>query len=126
MSHISETIFYIKDHECISIHDDGSALVGIADYAQENLDDITFAEFPTECESFSQIDTFGFNESVKAALNLFNPLDAKVEEINEDVGTEPRLLNGDPYEKGWLLKIRINNITQFDGMFWAEAHSHLV
>ena len=64
MSHIPETIFCIKDYECISVYDDGSALVGVTDYAQENLDDITFAEFPTECESFSRLNTFGLNESV--------------------------------------------------------------
>ena len=122
-----ETIFYIKDHECISVHDDGSALVGITDYAQENLDYITFVDFPTVGKSVSQIDTFGFNQSVKAASDLFMPLDAKVIEINEDVEAAPRLLNSDhPYEKGWLHKIRIFNAAQVDGLLRAEAYSQLV
>ena len=126
MCHIPETIFYIKDHKCISVHDDGSPLVGITDYAQENLDDITFVEFSTVGESFSQIDTFGLNESVKVASELFLPLDSKVIEINEDVEAEPRLLNSDPYEKGWLHKIRIYNASQVDGLLRAEAYSQLV
>ena len=126
MSHISETIFYIKDHKSISVHDDESALVGITDYTQENLDDITFVEFSTLGESFSQIDTFGLNESVKAASDLFLPLDSKVIEINEDVEAEPRLLKSDPHEKGCLHKIRIYNAVQVDGLLRAEAYSQLV
>ena len=126
MCYIAETIFYVKDHKCISDHDDGSALVGITDYAQENLDDITFVEFSTVGESFSQIDTFGLNESVKAASDLFIPLDAKVIEINEYVEAEPRLLNSDPYEKGWLHEIRIYNTIQVDCLLRVEAYSQLV
>lgn len=126
MSHIPETIFFIKEHECVSVQDDGSALVGTTEYVQENLYDITFVEFSTVGESFSQIDTFGLNESVNAASAVFMPLDAKAIELNEDVEAEPRLLNIDPYDKGWLLKIRISYATQVDGLLRAEGYSQLV
>lgn len=126
MSQIPEALFYTKDHEWISFSNDGTALVGITDYAQESLGDITFVEFPAPGESFSQTDTFGVIESVKAASDLFMPLDGDVIEINEDVEAEPELLNNDPYERGWLLKIRITNSSQVDDLLRAQAYAELI
>lgn len=126
MSHIPKALLYTKDHEWILVDEDGTALVGITDYAQESLGDITFVEFPAPGESFSLADTFGVIESVKAASDLFMPIDAEVLEINQDVDSEPELLNSDPYEKGWLLKIRIINSSQVDDLLQAEAYAQLV
>lgn len=126
MSHIPKELLYTKDHEWILVGEDGTALVGITDYAQESLGDITFVEFPTPGESFSLADTFGVIESVKAASDLFMPIDAEVLEINQDVESEPELLNSDPYEKGWLLKIRIIDSSQVDDLLQAEAYAELV
>ena len=126
MSHIPKALLYTKDHEWILVDEDGTALVGITDYAQESLGDITFVEFPAPGESFSLADTFGVIESVKAASDLFMPIDAEVLEINQDVDSEPELLNSDPYEKGWLLKIRIINSSQVDDLLQAEAYAELV
>lgn len=126
MSQVPEALLYTKDHEWIQLHDDGSATVGITDYAQESLGDITFVEFPEVGESFASGDTFGVVESVKAASDLFMPLDAEVLEVNEDVDSEPELLNQDPYQKGWLLKIKLSDSTQVDGLLKAAAYSELI
>lgn len=126
MSQVPEALLYTKDHEWIQLHDDGSATVGITDYAQESLGDITFVEFPEVGESFASGDTFGVVESVKAASDLFMPLDAEVVEVNEDVDSEPELLNQDPYQKGWLLKIKLTDASQVDTLLKAAAYSELV
>jgi glycine cleavage system H protein len=126
MSQVPEALLYTKDHEWIQLHDDGSATVGITDYAQESLGDITFVEFPEIGESFASGDTFGVVESVKAASDLFMPIDAEVLEVNEDVDSEPELLNQDPYEKGWLLKIKLTDPSQLDSLLKAAAYSELI
>lgn len=126
MSQVPEALLYTKDHEWIQLHDDGSATVGITDYAQESLGDITFVEFPEVGESFASGDTFGVVESVKAASDLFMPLDAEVTEVNEDVDSEPELLNQDPYQKGWLLKIKLTDSSQVDTLLKAAAYSELI
>lgn len=126
MSQIPEVLLYTKDHEWIRIHEDGTATVGITDYAQESLGDITFVEFPAPGESFSVADTFGVVESVKAASDLFMPLDAEVLEINEEVDAEPELLNSDPYGKGWLLKIRVTDASQVKNLLTADAYAELI
>lgn len=126
MSQVPEALLYTKDHEWIQLHEDGTATVGITDYAQESLGDITFVEFPEVGESFSSGDTFGVVESVKAASDLFMPLDAEVLEINEEVDSEPELLNSDPYQKGWLLKIRLSEVSQAESLLKADAYSGLI
>jgi len=126
MSEVSEALLYTKDHEWVRLHGDGTATIGITDYAQESLGDITFVEFPEIGESFSSGDTFGVVESVKAASDLYMPLDAEVLEINEAVDSEPELLNRDPYEKGWLLKVRLSDVSQIEALLKAEAYSELV
>ena len=126
MSQVPEALLYTKDHEWIQIHDDGTATVGITDYAQESLGDITFVEFPSSGESFSLGDTFGVVESVKAASDLYMPLDAEVIDSNQEVDAEPELLNSDPYGKGWLLKIRLSNDSQVEALLKADAYSELI
>ena len=126
MTQVPEALLYTKDHEWIQIHDDGTATVGITDYAQQRLGDITFVEFPTLGESFRLAETFGVVESVKAASDLFMPLDGEVIEVNEDVDAEPELLNRDPYGKGWLLKVRLIDASQVAALLKADAYSELI
>lgn len=126
MSHIPADLLYTKDHEWIKVHGDGTATIGITDYAQESLGDITFVEFPEVGDSFSAEDTFGVVESVKAASDLFMPIDAEVIEINEDADASPELLNQDPYEAGWLLKIKLQDPSQVDGLLKADAYQAII
>ena len=126
MSQIPEALLYSKDHEWIQLHQDGTANVGITDYAQESLGDITFVEFPLVGESFKTGDTFGVVESVKAASDLYMPLDAVVLEVNDEVDAEPELLNGDPYQKGWLLKISLTDASQVESLLKADAYAGII
>ena len=126
MSQIPEALFYTKDHEWIKLQEDSTAIVGITDYAQESLGDITFVEFPMAGESLKKGDTFGVVESVKAASDLYMPLDAEVLEVNDDVDAEPELLNSDPYQKGWLLKIRLTDPSQVLALLKADAYAGII
>jgi glycine cleavage system H protein len=126
MSLIPETLLYTKDHEWIQLHQDGTATVGITDYAQESLGDITFVEFPLAGESFNTGDTFGVVESVKAASDLYMPLDAEVLQVNDEVDAEPELLNSDPYQKGWLLKISLTDASQVEALLKADAYAGII
>lgn len=126
MSQVPEALLYTKDHEWIQLHQDGTATVGITDYAQESLGDITFVEFPLAGESFNTGDTFGVVESVKAASDLYMPLDAEVLKVNDEVDAEPELLNSDPYEKGWLLKISLTDASQVEALLKAEAYAGII
>ncbi|NBB80317.1 MAG: glycine cleavage system protein GcvH [Verrucomicrobia bacterium] len=126
MSQVPESLYYTKDHEWIELHEDGSATVGITDYAQESLGDITFVEFPEPGDSFATGETFGVVESVKAASDLFMPLSGEVLETNELVDTEPERLNQDPYKTGWLLKIRMEDPSQVSALLKPEAYSELI
>ena len=126
MSQIPEALLYTKDHEWIQLHQDGTATVGITDYAQESLGDITFVEFPMAGESFNTGETFGVVESVKAASDLYMPLDAEVLEVNDEVDAEPELLNSDPYHKGWLLKISLTDPSQVEALLKADAYAGII
>ena len=126
MSHVPEALLYTKDHEWIQLHEDSTATVGITDYAQESLGDITFVEFPLPGESLKRGDTFGVVESVKAASDLYMPLDAEVLEVNDEVDAEPELLNSDPYQKGWLLKIRLTDPSQAVALLKADAYAGII
>ena len=97
MSQLPENLYYTSDHEWLRLNDDGTAVVGITDYAQESLGDITFVEFPDVGASFEKGDTFGVVESVKAASDLYMPVDAEVLEVNEEADSSPELVNQEPY-----------------------------
>ena len=125
MSEIPENLLYTSDHEWVRLNEDGTAVVGITGYAQESLGDITFVEFPEVGASFDKGDTFGVVESVKAASDLYMPVDAEVLEVNEDVDASPELLNQEPYTGGWLLKVRIANSEQTGELLQPAAYAEL-
>jgi glycine cleavage system H protein len=126
MSELPQDLRYTKDHEWIKVHDDGTATVGITDYAQESLGDITFVEFPEPGAGFAAGDTFGVVESVKAASDLFMPVGGEVIEANEKVDDDPSLVNSDPYGAGWLLKITLRESGQLDGLLDAKAYAEII
>jgi glycine cleavage system H protein len=126
MSQIPSELLYTKDHEWVKASEDGTAIVGITDYAQESLGDITFVEFPEAGETVGSGETFGVVESVKAASDLYMPVDAEIIEINEAVDVSPELLNEDPYGKGWLLKIKLSDVSQLEELMRDEAYRGIV
>ncbi len=86
--------------------------IGITDYAQKQLREIVFAELPEEGTDLNQNDPYGTLESVKAVSDLISPLSGKIEEVNEEVKSNPEILNEDPFEKGWLIVLKPSNLDE--------------
>lgn len=126
MSEAPSGLLYTKDHEWVQLHDDGTATIGITDYAQESLGDITFVEFPEVGAMLEIGETFGVVESVKAASDLYMPVSGEIVEINEAVDAAPELVNQEAFTKGWLLKIRLSDDSQVADLMTPEAYAELV
>lgn len=116
---------YTKEHEWIKIDGD-TATVGITDYAQGELGDIVYVEIETEGETLDADEVFGTVEAVKTVSDLFMPLSGEVVEFNEGLDTDPESVNRDPYGDGWMVKIKITDALQVDGLLSADAYKELV
>lgn len=121
MSKIPGDLKYTKDHEWLKLEGD-EATIGITDHAQEALGDITFVELPAVGDSFSQHDTFGVVESVKAASDLYMPVSGEVIAVNEELESAPESVNDDPYESGWIVKIKLSDPAEVDSLLDASAY----
>ena len=106
---IPDTLQYTKGHEWIQI-ENGEATIGITDYAQGELGDIIYIEFPDTGDKFNAGDSIGTIEAVKTVADLFTPLTGEISEINLKLEDEPEAINKDPYESGWIIKLK--NITK--------------
>lgn len=126
MSDLPNDLLFTEDHEWVRVNADGTAVVGITHYAQESLGDITFVEFPEVGASFDKGESFGVVESVKAASDLYMPVGAEILEINEEVDAAPELVNQEPFEGGWLLKIRLQDVAELEGLLKPEAYAELI
>jgi len=113
---------YTREHEWLQLLDETTALIGITDYAQNSLGDITFCELPKAGRKLRCGETFGVVESVKAASDLYMPVDAEVLEANAALASAPEVLNRAPYGDGWMLRIRVLNRAQLPGLLSAEAY----
>ena len=113
---------YSKDHEWVIVGDDGVVLVGISDFAQDQLGDVVFVELPEVGAKLAQFDKMGEVESVKAVSDLFVPVSGEVVEVNADVVNKPQILNEDPYDKGWLVKVRLETPSDLDTLLDATAY----
>lgn len=105
MSNIPEKLLYAKSHEWVRFESDGSAVVGVSDYAQSSLGDITFVQLPSVGAELKQGETFGVIESVKAASDLYSPVAGKVAAVNSKMNSAPETVNRDPYGEGWLIRL---------------------
>jgi glycine cleavage system H protein len=113
-------LYYTEDHEWIKV-DGEEAYVGVADYAQDSLGDIVYVELPEVDDEIAKEETFSAVESVKAAADIYMPVDGKVIEINEELLDDPALLNQDPYEN-WMIKIEITDKSQLDDLMTSEEY----
>lgn len=104
---IPNGFLFAKSHEWVNVEGE-IATIGISQFAQEQLGDLTFVELPEVGDTFEQGDEFGSVESVKAASELYSPVAGEVVEINEDLEDAPELVNDDPYGEGWMIKIRLS------------------
>ena len=118
---IVDHYFYTKEHEWISI-EDKIGTVGITDYAQSQLGDITFAELPEVGIEVEQFEEFVSVESVKAASDIYSPMAGRVVEVNRKVENDPSIINKNCYEKGWLVKIEISDMDATSNLMTAEEY----
>ena len=116
---------YTKDHEWVAIKD-GLASIGITDFAQGELGDIVFVEFPEVGDSFSIGEPFGTIEAVKTVADLFAPVNGKIVEINEDLDNNPGKVNSDPYGDGWLLKVELVNSDEQAELVDATTYKEMI
>ena len=110
MSDIPSDLYYTEEHEYLKATDeDGVFSVGVTDYAQGELGDVVFVELPDVGTSFNRMDVFGTIEAVKAVSDLYCPLSGEVVEVNPALASDPELVNRDPYEGGWIVKMKPEN-----------------
>jgi glycine cleavage system H protein len=122
---IPSELKYTKDHEWINI-EDNIATVGITDFAQGELGDIVYVDVDTLDDNVEEGEVFGSVEAVKTVSDLFMPLTGEVIEFNEELEDEPELVNTDPYNKGWMIKIDISDSSQIENLLDAEAYKNLI
>ena len=122
---IDEHVLYSKEHEWVSI-DGEVATVGISDYAQESLGDITFVELPQVDDEVEQFGELASVESVKAASDIFSPMSGQIIEVNENLEDKPGLINKSPYDKGWLVKIAIIDLEEKNNLMTAEEYEMFI
>jgi glycine cleavage system H protein len=120
-----ENLKYTKDHEWIRVDGD-TGTVGITDYAQGELGDVVFVELPAVGKTLKAHDTFGTIEAVKAVSDLYSPVSGSVVEINTALEKTPELVNKDPYNAGWMIKIKISNPAELNDLLDAAAYKKLV
>jgi glycine cleavage system H protein len=123
---IPENIKYTKDHEWIRIDSENTYVIGITDYAQGELGDIVFVEIETKGEKLNKGDVFGTIEAVKTVSDLFMPVSGEIVEVNEEINDTPEIINKDPYNKGWLIKVKIDNVAELDSLLDSSGYSKLV
>ena len=126
MSNIPSHLQYTESHEWVSTEDSGNARIGISDHAQEALGDLVFVELPVVGDEIGQGDPCAVVESVKAASDIYAPVSGKVVAINEDLESDPALINADPYGDGWLFELELVDPEELDGMKDAEAYKELL
>ncbi len=117
---------YTKDHEWIKLVEGNTALIGITDFAQGELGDIVYVDITTVGKALNAEEIFGTVEAVKTVSDLFLPVAGTVEEVNSALENEPELVNSDPYGKGWMVKLTVNNPADLDGLMDAAAYAKLV
>lgn len=107
---------FTPDHEWLQLEDSGQAIVGITVHAQDALGDVVFVDLPEVGKTYAKGDVAGVVESVKAAADVYMPVDGTVTEVNEDLRADPALANSDPQGKGWFFKITMADRAQFDAL----------
>ena len=122
---IPEELLYTKEHEWAKI-EDNIAIVGITDFAQSQLGDIIFIEFPNIGDEFKKDDVFGEIEAVKTVSELYIPLSGKITEINLELEDSPEKVNSDPYGDGWIIKVELSSIDEKSNLMKPSAYKELI
>ena len=125
MMKIIEDLKYTKEHEWVDLKE-SVGVVGITDFAQGELGDIVFVELPNVGDSFSSNDVFGTVEAVKTVADLYIPISGKILEINDELESNPELINSDPYGKGWIVKVELGSKSDLDALLTSSQYEELV
>jgi glycine cleavage system H protein len=116
---------YTKEHEWVSV-DNNIATIGITDHAQGQLGDIVFVELPDVESQINQDDTFGVVEAVKTVADLFAPVSGRITEINVSLEESPDLINSNPYESGWIIKVAIDDLEEYNNLMSSEDYEDFI
>lgn len=122
---IKSELKYTKDHEWVKV-EGNQAIIGITDYAQGELGDIVYVEIEALGEDLKKEEIFGSVEAVKTVSDLFLPVSGKITEMNEELEDNPELINEDPYEKGWIIKMEIQNPAELEELLDSDSYKDLV
>ena len=122
---VPEELFYTKEHEWAKI-EDNIAIVGITDFAQSQLGDIIFIEFPNIGDEFKKDDVFGEIEAVKTVSELYIPLSGKITEINLELEDSPEKVNSDPYGDGWIIKVELSRMDEKSNLMKPSAYKEII
>jgi glycine cleavage system H protein len=116
---------YSKEHEWVRLEGD-VAVIGITEFAQDELGDIVYVEQPKVGDTVAQNEQFGVVESVKTVSDLYSPVSGEVVEINEDVTSTPEQINKDPFGAGWIIKVKLSDPAELDSLLTADAYKEMV
>ncbi|UCA61735.1 glycine cleavage system protein GcvH [Chryseobacterium rhizoplanae] len=122
---IPENLLYTEDHEWVRLEND-TAYIGITDFAQSELGDIVYVEIETLGENLKSHEVFGTVEAVKTVSDLFLPLAGEIQEINPKLEANPELVNSDPYGEGWMIKIKMENLFDTEGLLRSDSYASLI
>ena len=117
---------FTKEHEWITISTEGLAMIGISDFAQEQLGDIVSVELPKVGSKFRQLQPMAIVDSVKASSDIYSPLSGEVVQVNEELSEHPEWINESPYELGWIVKIKPSNMEELDDLMTAGQYSEFI
>lgn len=123
MANVPQELQYTAEHEYVRrTEEEGVVVVGITDYAQDQLGDVVFVELPAAGDRLDRMQVFGTIEAVKAVSELFAPVAGEVVEVNAALDADPALVNTDPYGNGWMIRIRVSDASELEGLMDAEAY----
>jgi len=122
---VPKNLKYTNDHEWVKI-EDGIATIGITHFAQGELGDIVYVEVDTVGESLVKEEVFGSVEAVKTVSDLFMPISGEIIEFNESLESNPEKVNENPYENGWMIKIKVSNISELDDLLSPEDYEKTI
>lgn len=117
---------YTKEHEWIDVQDNGTARIGITDYAQKELGDIVYVELPTVGDEFEAGEAFGVVESVKAVSDLYMPIAGKIKEVNKELENQPELINASPHDDGWIITIELSEDEDLSNLMTADEYDEFL
>lgn len=113
---------YSREHEWVMVEGDDTGVIGISDFAQNELGGVVYVEAPELGEKISKDDPFGAVESVKAVSDLYAPVSGTVVEVNDALPETPELINEDPYGEGWIIKVSLSDVVELDDLMNAEEY----